>query len=230
MKRLSYILLLFLLAVTPQSVRAQMFAIKTDLVKDLFLTPDIGIDFVVGERLTLGFEAFETGMATHALDYWIQPEKTWKVNPFWMSKLISGKESGSYEMAGFYPELKYWFNGRPFTRQYVGVVGLFSTHNFTYPTPYGTYDGSDYTETTKDGYFHGDGLGLGLSFGHVISLNKHWNIEFEGGFGFIHYRQKQYFEGDANEWEYTNLNVESNSKGYLLMPLKLGVSLVYVIR
>ncbi|MBE6291034.1 MAG: DUF3575 domain-containing protein [Bacteroidales bacterium] len=183
MKRICsyFILLIALFVLAPGKVAAQMIAIRTDMLKDVLMTPSLGVDFVVGEKHTIGAEvAFNN-----------QP---WNMD----MKLVSVT-----------PEFRYWFNGRPFTRQYVGVVGNLSVYDMTF-----------------DHVYNGDALGLGLSFGHVWTLTKRLNIDLSAGIGVLGYRQKYYYKNDHP----ADYGERVNSKGHMLMPIKLGVSLVYVLR
>lgn len=183
MKRIcSYIILFVTLSVViPQKTSAQMIAVKTDVLKDLLMTPSLGVDLVVGERTTLGAEvAFNN-----------QP---WKQD----MKLVS-----------VMPEFRFWFNGRPFTRQYVGLVGNFSVYDIT-----------------LDHVYNGDALGLGVSFGHVWTLSKRINIDFSGSVGVLGYKQMYHQKNDVP----LEHEISANSKGHMLMPIKLGISLVYVLR
>ena len=88
------ICVLALWAFSTQDLSAQMVALRTDVVKDLLLTPNVGFDLVVGEKCTLGAE-----VATNR-------------NPWGMQM----------RMTSVTPEFRYWYNGRPLTRQYVGIV------------------------------------------------------------------------------------------------------------
>ena len=69
-----------------------MVAVRTDAVKDLMLTPNVGVDLVVGEKYTLGAEV------------------AFNRNPWGLQM----------QMTSVTPEFRYWFNGRPLTRQYCG--------------------------------------------------------------------------------------------------------------
>ena len=140
-----------------------------------------GEGLVVGERTTLGAEvAFNN-----------QP---WKQD----IKLVS-----------VMPEFRFWFNGRPFTRQYVGLVGNFSIYDVAFEHVY-----------------NGDALGLGLSFGHAWTLTKRISIDFSGSVGVIGYKQMYHKKDELLEGN----GIVANSRGHMLMPIKLGVSLVYVIK
>lgn len=72
---------------------AQMVALRNDVVKDAFMIPNLGADFVVGKRTTLGVDVFGT-------------------------RKIYGNVA---EIIGVTPRLRYWLSGRPFSRLFAGV-------------------------------------------------------------------------------------------------------------
>lgn len=71
--------------------RAQMFAVKCDLAKGVAMAPNLGVDFVVGERTTIGVDIFGA-------------KKPW------------GKEAKMFAIS---PDIRYWFGGRTFIRHFV---------------------------------------------------------------------------------------------------------------
>lgn len=161
-----------------QNLSAQMVAVRTDALKDLLMTPNVGVDLVVGEKFTLGAEV------------------AFNKNP-WGVKM---------QMTSFTPEFRYWFNGRPLTRQYVGLVGNLTGYKLAW----------------KDTH-HGDAVGLGISFGHVWTLTQRWNIDLSGSCGLVGYRERHADNG-------VTPTGDANAMGYTLFPIKLGVSVIYVIR
>mgnify|MGYP003298897105 CR=1 FL=1 len=164
-----------------QHTSAQMIALRSDVAKDLVMTPNFGVDLVVGEKYTIGAEvAFNN-------------------NPWGIQM----------QMTSVTPEFRFWYNGRPFTRQYVGVVANFTSYDLVWNNIYA-----------------GDALGIGLSFGHVRTLTKRWNIDFTASGGFMGYKQKYYYQNDY----FADYGERTNAKGYLLLPIRLGVSVVYVLR
>ena len=171
-----------LLALVPRDASAQMMALRTDLTKDLLMTPSLGLDFVIGEKQTIGVEV-------------IYNNRPWKQQ---------------MQMVSVMPEYRYWFNGRPFTRQYIGAVANLTSYSLTW----------------SKNVYDGDALGLGLSFGHVWTLSERWNIDLTASVGVFGYRQKYYYTSDY----FQDYGERTNARGYLLMPIKLGVSAVYVIR
>lgn len=116
---------------------------------------------------------------------------------------------------GVQPEYRYYFSGRPMNRFFVGLGGLITSHDITWAGK--VYDGN--------------AAGIGITFGYVLSLNKRLNLDFHAGFGGIYYRQKEYFEGDFYDVDYSVGGVESvNAKGYTLLPTRIGVSLSYILK
>lgn len=184
-------ILLTLLALFIQSAIAQKIAIKNNLLLDGAMAPNIGLELVTGERTSV---AFDIGGAYH---------------PWWgkQSKIIMAQ-----------PELRYWFNGRPMTRQYVGVVGL-ATH----------YDMHFGHEIQK-----GNATGIGLSFGYDMSLGKRLVLDCSASFGAAFYSQRQYFQIDKgadnpDDW-FADGGSHNNASGYILTPLKIGVSISYILK
>lgn len=177
-KRILFILALALLAF---NAKAQMMVVKSDILRDAAMLPNIHADFVVGEKHTLGFGAsYGDG--------------------------VLGKE---ISIATFNPNFRYWFNGRPFTRQYVGIDAQLAQYDIHWGK--NIYDGSSFA--------------VGMVFGYVFNLTKRWNLEFEGGLDILSYTQKEYFKGDIYE-DYGDRN---NAHGTMLCP-HLSVSFSYIIR
>lgn len=168
------------------ALHAQQVAIKTNGLMLAAMMPNLGCEFVVGERSTVDISAFGS------------------VN-------IYGNKA---KILGVQPEYRYWFNGRPMTREYVGISVLGVTYDITW----------------SNRIYEGDAAGAGLSFGYVLNLGKRLNVEFTGGCGLVYFRQKQYYVGD-NYDDFAEYGVNSaNAKGYKILPLKLGVSITYILK
>ena len=56
-------------------------------------------------------------------------------------------------MIGLLPEYRYWFNGRPMTREFVGIAAL----------------GVSYDITWGDRIYQGDAAGAGITFGYALN-------------------------------------------------------------
>lgn len=106
----------------------------------------------------------------------------------------------------FQPEVRYWFS-RPQVRHFIGASTFITDYNFL----------------INDKYHKGDAFAAGLTYGYSWILNSHWNIEATAGLGFLRYRQFKYGVDEARP-------TELNDKKSLFAPIKLGVSVVYIIK
>ena len=185
MKRRILYLLFLLLGVCPV-VRAQMLAVKTDALKWGLMSPNLCVELVTSAKTSLDLSVFGN-------------YKPW------------GKD---VKMLALQPEFRYWFNGRPMVREYVGVSLLATTYDITW----GRH------------IYQGDAVGAGLTFGYVLDVGKRWNIEFYGGFGAFAYFQKQYYVNDNYEDYESGGGSKNNSDGYTLLPTKIGVSVSYILK
>lgn len=184
-RRILYIALLLTL-LCPLAGKAQLIAVKTDGLKWALMTPNVGLELVIGERTSLDFSLYGTN------------------NPW-------GKD---VKMFAFQPEFRYWFNGRPMVREYIGVGLLAETHDITW----GRH------------IYKGDALGAGLTFGYVFDLTKRLNLELYAGFGAVAYFQKEYYINDNYEDYENGAGSKNNSTGYILVPTKLGVAVSYILK
>ena len=167
------------------ALHAQQIAVKTNGLMFAAMMPNVGCEFVVGERSSIDISAFGA------------------VN-------IYGNKA---QMLGLMPEYRYWFNGRPMTREFVGISAL----------------GTSYDITWGDNIYQGDAAGAGVTFGYALNLSKRLNVEFHGGFGAVYFKQKQYYKNDNLE-DYTNGTAQANATGYKLLPIKIGVSISYIFK
>lgn len=167
-------------------VHAQQVAIKTNGLMWLAMMPNAACEFVAGERSTVDLSVFGA------------------VN-------IYGKEA---KILGVTPEYRYWFNGRPMTREYVGIAAMGTTYDITWGRK----------------VYQGDAGGLGLTLGYVMNLSKRLNVEFTGGCGLVYFQQKQYYVNDSFDDYIGAGGVQANANGYKILPLKLGVSVTWILK
>ena len=167
-------------------VHAQQVAIKTNGLMWLAMMPNAACEFVAGERSTVDLSVFGA------------------VN-------IYGKEA---KILGVAPEYRYWFNGRPMTREYVGIAVMGTTYDITWGRK----------------VYQGDAGGLGLTLGYVMNLSKRLNVEFTGGCGLVYFQQKQYYVNDSFDDYIGAGGVQANANGYKILPLKLGVSVTWILK
>ena len=167
-------------------VQAQNVAVKSNGLMWLAMMPNAGCEVVVGERSTVDLSLFG------AMNIWGNKAK----------------------ILGFQPEYRYWFNGRPMTREYVGLGAIGATYDITWGNK----------------VYQGDAGGLGLTFGYVMNFGKRLNVEFYGGCGLLYFQQKQYYKNDSFD-DYTGSGAaQANANGYKILPTKLGVSVTYIIK
>lgn len=174
------------LMVRSNTAAAQQIAVKTNLLGWAAMTPDLGMELITGEKTSLALSVFG-----HSRPY--------------------GQDSRLFVLQ---PELRYWFNGRPLTREYIGISAF----------------ASSYDMTVSSHVFAGNALAAGFSGGYVFNLGRRWNLELSAGTGIALFRQKQYWEDDNYDEYFLSGPSQVNSWGYKLFPVKLAVSMIYIIR
>lgn len=103
------------------------------------------------------------------------------------------------------PELRYWLVSL-LTKHYVGITAFYSTYDVGYK---------------ERGYF-GDSYAAGLTYGYNWILSRRWNFELNAGVGAIRYRLARYRPGTAHP--------APDESGWIVAPVKLGISFVYVLK
>jgi hypothetical protein len=156
---------------------------------------------------SVGFELVTANKQSFALNV------MGSVGTYWTKKL-----------QGFllHPEYRYWFSGRPIHKFFIGGAIVGGLYNMT-------WDGKVY-----DGF----ALGGGITYGYVFNIKSKapWlkdrlNIELHSGFGAIYYHRKEYFEHDNFDTDFAVDGLQrANASGYYLMPTRIGVSVVYIIK
>ncbi|MCD8297093.1 MAG: DUF3575 domain-containing protein [Prevotella sp.] len=156
MKKKRIILLLVLPLVLAQGMRAQDFALKTNLLSDVFLNVNLGAEVGLSPKWTLEAEAeVNTWTLSHGRRW-----KHWAVQPearYWLCDRFAGHfigfhvQGGQYNIGGF----DGWYN-------------LFGT------------DASRLKDSRYQGWFGG----FGVSYGYDFILSDHWNLEGEIGIGY----------------------------------------------
>ena len=92
--------------------RAQMIAASTDALWLATMSPNLGVELVVGERSTLG------------------------LNGLWTSKPL-GKDN---KIKALQPEYRYFFSGRPMFREFIGIGAIGALYDITWAGK--VYDGT----------------------------------------------------------------------------------------
>ena len=144
-------------------MKAQDFAIKTNLLYDATATANLGIEFPMSQKWTMDISGNFCG---------------WDVNKHkWKHWLVQ-------------PEARYWFCNT-FQGHFLGLHVLGGQYNFGNIRNNVKFLGSDFSQLT-DYRFQGWGAGAGIAYGYSWILAKHWNLEAEIGIGWIYTRFDKY--------------------------------------
>lgn len=160
-------------------LQAQRVSVKTNMVDWTMVSPNLSMEFIVSNRLSIDLSATAT--------------------PF---KL---KEDLYFRQIRLQPELRYWLMS-PLAKHYVGLTAFYSSYD---------------VGVKSRGYF-GDSFAVGVTYGYNWILSRRWNFELCGGLGLIHYRMARYTLGEARQ--------TPNKARTMIMPVKLGVSFIYVLK
>lgn len=168
---------------TGGEARAQQVGVKTNALMWAAMTPNLGCEVVVGEHSSIDLSAFG-----HYKPYGLN------------SKILA-----------FQPEYRYWFNGRPMIREFIGIAAMVANYDMNM---------NKYVYT-------GNAMSLGLTGGYAFQLGSNWRFELSGGFGILGFWQKFYYETDDY---FADKTVAANARGYKLFPAKIGVTFTYIIK
>ena len=165
--RLNKILLTVVATVTAwlaiPAANAQEVALKTNLINDIALSPNIGVEVGLAPKWTLDMTA---------------EMNLWKV------------DGRSWKHLYFQPEARYWFCQR-FSGHFIGFHALGGIYNFgKLNLPFNML-GSNLKEL-KDKRYQGWAVGAGVVYGYAWPLHKHWNIEAALGIGWLYTRFDSY--------------------------------------
>lgn len=165
MKRKILILIMTLAAAVPaQRAQAQDVGIKTNLVADGLLSPNLGVEVGLAPKWTLDLTGEFNGWTLSHNRRW----KHWLVMPearYWLCDRFSGHffgveaHGGQYNIGGF-----------------DGKWNLFGT------------DARKLKNTRYQGWF----VGGGITYGYAWILGRHWNLEAEIGVGYSYTRYDRF--------------------------------------
>lgn len=145
-------------------VRAQNVNLKTNLLTDALLSPNLGIEIGLKPHWSLDL--------TGEVNFWTVNDHKWK---HWFAQ----------------PEARYWFC-EYFAKHFVGVHALGGQYNFGNLHNNIKFLGSDFSSLTHHRY-QGWAVGGGIAYGYSLLLAKHFNMEFEIGIGYLYTRFTQYY-------------------------------------
>lgn len=156
-RRLSLFLVSLAMTLCSLPGHSQDVAIKSNLLYDAALSPNLGIEVGLAPRWTLDVSG--------NLNLW-----TVGNGHKWRHWLVQ-------------PEGRYWFCQR-FAGHFVGVHAIGMRYNAgKLDLPF-KFLGTNF-RALKDRRYEGWGVGAGVAYGYAWPVAKHWNIEAEIGVGWI---------------------------------------------
>ena len=179
MKRLLFIIVVIASLGVPR-VNAQLLAVKNNVLADVAMAPNLSIEVVTGGKTSL------SATVIGAVSFY-------------------GKD---VQVIGVMPEFRYWFNGRPLTREFIGISGAVAEYDITW---------------TNQRY-KGDAYAGAITFGYDFLLSPHWSLECHAGIGLLYYDQQRYYLGDRVRDNYYNAN------GFHIIPYNIGVTFAWIIK
>lgn len=180
------------------SASAQDVAIKTNLLHDATLTPNLGLEFGLAPKWTLDISA-DVNMWPINYD---NKERYWER---WMVQ----------------PEIRYWFCNK-FQGHFIAlhaIGGQFNVGNIGFLPNFL----NNRFEQLKDERWRGWGVGAGFGYGYAWTLGKHWNLEAEIAVGWMYSRYDR-ITGKGASKRYLQKDKVHNYVG----PTKLALSIEYL--
>ncbi len=163
MKR-TILLLAIVIVSTFQSIRAQHVALKTNLLADGLLNPNLGLEIGLAPKWTLDI--------TGQMNAWhLSHDRRWK----------------HYAVQ---PGARYWFCDR-FSGHFLGVYAHGGQYNIGGIDGRINFLGTD-ARKLKDTRYQGWFAGAGVSYGYAWILGRHWNFETEIGIGYSYTRYDRF--------------------------------------
>lgn len=157
--KLSFSLLLFFLLIGGgvSQVRAQEWAVKTNLIYDATATANLGVEVGLAPQWTFDLSGNLNAWSTSGSARW----KHWMVQP----------------------EARYWFCDR-FSRHFVGAHLIAGAFNFGSLENNLSFLGTDFS-VLSDQRYQGYAYGAGVAYGFAFVISKRLNLELEAGFGYL---------------------------------------------
>lgn len=186
------LLLLAFLASFSVAVHGQNVAVKSNLLYDAAANVNLGVEVGLAPRWSFDLSG----------DYnkWTIDNHKWK---HWFAQ----------------PEIRYWFCNH-FVKHFIGLHAIGGEFNIGHIRNNINFLGSDFSKLT-DHRYQGWGIGGGIAYGYALPMSRHWNMEFEVGFGYV------YLNFDKFECKDCGKKVGSGDHNYI-GPTKAAVNLVYV--
>jgi hypothetical protein len=157
---IKFILLLVICLGAAELTSAQKVALKTNLLMDATLSPNLGIEFGLAPKWTFDV----TGQFN---DWKFSEGRRWK---HWYAQ----------------PEARLWFCDR-FSGHFLGLHAIGGQYNAGNLHNHIDFLGTDLSKLT-DYRYQGWFVGVGIAYGYDWILGRHWNLEAEIGIGYAYTR------------------------------------------
>ena len=164
-----------LLLIAIPSVQAQTVGIKTNLINDALLSPNLGLEFGLAPKWTLQLEGEYNGWKIKSDDN--STPHQWK---HWFASI----------------EPRYWFCER-FAGHFISINVIGGRYDFSHIGLDMKFLNNDFRDLNTSRY-KGWAMGAGFNYGYAWPVAKHWNIEAEIGIGWIWTKYKKYDAGTYN--------------------------------
>lgn len=139
------------------TAKSQQVAIKTNLLPDVALSPNLGLELQISRRWSLDFSG--------EYNNWTINRHKWK---HWFVQ----------------PEARYWFCDA-FAKHFLGIHAIGGEYNVGNIKNNISFLGTDFSKLT-DNRYQGWAVGGGVAYGYAFPLSRHWNFELEAGFGYVY--------------------------------------------
>lgn len=163
MKRI-VLLLAIIVAGMSQTIKGQDVALKTNLLSDGFLNPNLGVEFGLNPKWTIDVTGQINGWKLSHNRQW----RHWALQPearYWLCERFNGHFLAAHLHGGQY-----------------NIGGIDGRIDFL---------GTDFRKL-KDARFQGWFVGAGIAYGYSWILDQHWNLEAELGIGYSYTRFDQF--------------------------------------
>ncbi|MBD5250637.1 MAG: DUF3575 domain-containing protein [Bacteroides sp.] len=142
---------------------AQSVGIKTNLLSDVALSPNLGIEVKTAPKWTVDLSG--------SINAWTIDGRKWK---HWLVQ----------------PEVRYWFC-EAFSGHFVGAHLLGGQYNLGNLDLDFKFLGTDFSRL-RDHRYEGWAVGAGIAYGYAWVLGRHWNLEAEIGVGYVYTEADKY--------------------------------------
>lgn len=163
MKLMRTLLSVMCLAFAAMSFAESKVDIKTNILPDAALSPNLGVEFKLAKRWSLDL--------TGELNLWTINDHKWK---HWLAQ----------------PEARYWFC-EPFVKHFIGIHAIGGQFNAGNIKNNIDFLGTPF-KNLSDHRYEGWAAGGGIAYGYALPLAKHFNMEFEIGIGYVYVKYKKF--------------------------------------